>query len=70
MLDEIACRNDLRVLTSIALHHEETSIKVLEQIAAMIAQNARASIVCRPSTLGRVVNYWKATRKTSRSRGI
>ena len=34
-------RNDLRVLTAIVLRHEETLIRMLEQMQAMVAQNAR-----------------------------
>jgi hypothetical protein len=42
MLDEMALmRDDLKVLTAIVLRHEETLIRMLEQITAMVAQNAR-----------------------------
>jgi hypothetical protein len=34
-------RDDMRVLTAIVLRHEETLIRMLEQITAMVAQNAR-----------------------------
>jgi len=34
-------REDMNVLTAIVLRHEETLIRVLEQITAMVAQNAR-----------------------------
>jgi hypothetical protein len=34
-------RDDMRVLTTIVLRHEETLIRVLEQITGMVAQNAR-----------------------------
>ena len=34
-------RDDMRVLTAIVLRHEETLIRVLEQITAMVSQNAR-----------------------------
>ncbi len=34
-------RDDIRVLTAIVLRHEETLIRILEQITAMVAQNAR-----------------------------
>jgi len=34
-------RDDMKVLTTIVLRHEETLIRVLEQITAMVAQNAR-----------------------------
>ncbi len=34
-------RDDMRVLTAIVLRHEETLIRVLEQMTAMVAQNAR-----------------------------
>jgi hypothetical protein len=42
-------RDDIRVLTTIVLRHEETLIRVLEQMTAMVAQNAR--IVDRLRTL-------------------
>ena len=46
ILDEIAfLRDDIKVLTAIVLRHEETLIRVLEQMTAMVAQNA--SIVDR-----------------------
>lgn len=42
ILDEIAfLRDDIKVLTAIVLRHEETLIRVLEQMTAMVAQNAR-----------------------------
>jgi hypothetical protein len=42
MLDDIAAmRDDIGVLTAIVLRHEETLLRVLEQITAMVAQNAR-----------------------------
>ena len=42
ILDEIASmRDDIKVLTAIVLRHEETLIRVLEQVTAMVAQNAR-----------------------------
>ncbi len=42
MLDEMASmRDDIRVLTAIVLRHEETLIRMLEQLTAMVAQNAR-----------------------------
>jgi uncharacterized protein Yka (UPF0111/DUF47 family) len=34
-------RDDMKVLTAIVLRHEETLIRVLEQITTMVAQNAR-----------------------------
>jgi hypothetical protein len=34
-------RDDIRVLTAIVLRHEETLIRVLEQMTSMVAQNAR-----------------------------
>jgi hypothetical protein len=34
-------RDDMRLLTAIVLRHEETLIRILEQLTAMIAQNAR-----------------------------
>jgi hypothetical protein len=42
MLDEVALmRDDIKVMTAIVLHHVETLIRVLEQITAMVGQNAR-----------------------------
>ena len=42
MLDEMALmRDDIKVMTAIVLRHEETLIRVLEQITAMVGQNAR-----------------------------
>ncbi len=42
MLDEMALmRDDIKVLTAIVLRHGETLIRILEQITAMVAQNAR-----------------------------
>jgi hypothetical protein len=42
ILDEIASvRDDIKVLTAIVLRHEETLIRVLEQMTAMVSQNAR-----------------------------
>lgn len=42
MLDEMAgMREDIKVMTAIVLRHEETLIRILEQITAMVAQNAR-----------------------------
>lgn len=50
ILDELALmRDDIRVLTAIVLRHGETLIRVLEQMTAMVAQNAR--IVDRLRTL-------------------
>jgi hypothetical protein len=34
-------RDGINVLTAIVLRHEETLIRVLEQMTAMVAQNAR-----------------------------
>ena len=34
-------RDDMKGLTAIVLRHEETLIRVLEQITMMVAQNAR-----------------------------
>jgi hypothetical protein len=34
-------RDDMKVLTAIVLRHEETLIRILEQLTAMVAQNAR-----------------------------
>ena len=42
ILDELALmRDDIKVLTAIVVRHEETLIRVLEQITAMVGQNAR-----------------------------
>jgi hypothetical protein len=42
ILDEIAStRDDIKVLTPIVLRHKETLIRVLEQMTAMVAENAR-----------------------------
>ena len=42
ILDEIASvRDDIKVLTAIVLRHEESLIRVLEQMTAMVSQNAR-----------------------------
>ena len=42
ILDELALmRDDIEVLTAIVLRHEETMIRILEQITAMVGQNAR-----------------------------
>lgn len=49
ILDEMAAmrsdfssiRDDIKVMTAIVLRHEETLIRILEQITAMVAQNAR-----------------------------
>jgi hypothetical protein len=42
ILDEVASmRDDIKVPTAIVLRHEETLIRVLEQMTAMVAQNAR-----------------------------
>jgi hypothetical protein len=42
MRSELALmRDDIKVLTAIVLRHEETLIRVLEQITAMVGQNAR-----------------------------
>jgi hypothetical protein len=42
ILDAIASlRDDIKVLTAIVLRHEETLIRMLEQMTAMVAQNAR-----------------------------
>ena len=45
-------RDDMRVLTAIVLRHEETLMRVLEQITAMVAQNARIVIGSAPSRTG------------------
>jgi hypothetical protein len=50
MIHEMAAmRDDIKVLTAIVLRHGETLIRILEQITAMVAQNAR--IVDRLRTL-------------------
>ena len=42
ILDELALMRDgIKVLTAIVLRHAETLIRVLEQITAMVGQNAR-----------------------------
>jgi hypothetical protein len=42
ILDEIALmREDIKVLTAIVLRHDETLPRLLEQLTAMVAQNAR-----------------------------
>jgi hypothetical protein len=42
LTNEVASlHDDMRVLTAIVLRHEETLIRVLEQITAMVAQNRR-----------------------------
>jgi hypothetical protein len=35
-------RDDMKVLTTIVLRHEETLLRVLEQITTMVSQNARS----------------------------
>lgn len=35
-------RDDMKVLTTIVLRHEETMIRVLEQVTTMVSQNARS----------------------------
>jgi hypothetical protein len=56
MLDEMASmRDDIKVLTAIVLRHEETLIRILEQLTAMVAQNAR--IVDRLRTLDERVTH-------------
>ena len=50
ILDEVVLmRDEIKVLTAIVLHHKETLIRMLEQITAMVAQNAR--ILDRPRAL-------------------
>jgi hypothetical protein len=45
LLDEIASlRDDIKVLTAIVLRNEETLIRMLEQMTAMVAQNARVVV--------------------------
>jgi hypothetical protein len=39
-LDGASLRDDMKVLTAIVLRHEETLIRILEQLTAMVAQNA------------------------------
>jgi len=42
LTNEVASlRDDMKVLTAIVLRHEETLIRILEQLTAMVAQNAR-----------------------------
>ena len=42
ILDGIALmRDDIKVLTTIVLRYEETLIRMLEQMTAMVAQNSR-----------------------------
>lgn len=42
ILDELTLmRDDIKVLTAIVLRHEEMLIRVLEQITAVVGQNAR-----------------------------
>jgi hypothetical protein len=53
ILDEIASvRDDIKVLTAIVLRHEETLIRVLEQMTAMVSQNAVLSIAYARLTNG------------------
>jgi hypothetical protein len=39
--DMASFRDDLKVLTTIVLRHEETLIRILEQVTVMVAQNLR-----------------------------
>ena len=42
ILDEIASlRDDIKVSTAIVLRHEETLIRTVEQMTAIVARNAR-----------------------------
>jgi hypothetical protein len=42
ILDEVALlRDDIKVLTAVALRHEETLIRMLDPMTAMVEQNAR-----------------------------
>jgi hypothetical protein len=40
-IEVASLRDDMRVLTAIVLRHAETLIRMLEQMQAMVAQNAR-----------------------------
>ncbi len=40
-LDRACLRGDMKVLTAIVLRGEETLIRILEQLTAMVAQNPR-----------------------------
>lgn len=41
-LDQTAAmRDDIKVLTTIVLRHEETLIRIFEQVTAMVSQHAR-----------------------------
>jgi len=52
ILDDIASmRDDIKVPTAIVLRHEETLVRVLKQMTAMVAQNARM-IACVRLTNG------------------
>jgi hypothetical protein len=53
ILDEIAfLRDDIKVLTAIVLRHEETLIRVLEQMTAMVARTPASLIACARLTNG------------------
>jgi hypothetical protein len=42
LTNEVASlRDDMKVLTAIVLRHEETMIRILDQLTAMVGQNAR-----------------------------
>jgi hypothetical protein len=61
MLDEMAAmRGDIKVLTAIVLRHEETLIRITEQITAMVAQTPGPSIACGGSKRGRA--DWRSSR--------
>ena len=55
-------RDDIKVLTAIVLRHEETLIRIIEQITAMVAQTPASSIAC-----GRSMSGW-ADWRSSRDR--
>jgi hypothetical protein len=53
ILDEIASmRDDIKVLTAIVLRHEETLIRVLEQMTAMSLRTPASLIAYARSTNG------------------
>jgi hypothetical protein len=53
----IAMREDMKVLTAIMRRHEETLIRMLEQMQAMIAQNSR--ILDRPRGIDDNHDAWR-----------
>lgn len=53
MLDEMALmRDDIKVLTTIVLRHEETLIRILEQITQWSPRTHESSAACARSTNG------------------